>query len=76
MASKRSKQLDQKYVSRAEFNNMAGSKDLRVAASGLQTAFRSVCVGLFGKRFYDRLSASADRKNRSPLGYALDVLFK
>jgi len=81
MASKRSKQQDQKRMAKAELKNpVAGKvtqrKVLQAAATAATSAFDHIICDIGGQRMWNRLCNEAARNDMDTLEYALTTLLK
>ena len=71
-----SKKMDQLSLSKAELNKGDEAPKLRKIAAGASVAFAWSCQATFGAKWWKQLVYSANKKKRTALGYALDVLLK
>ena len=70
--------MDQLYLSKKELKKDGKKKvaALEAITRGIEKVFVAACTGIFGARWYKRLTNIAKREGRHPLGYAADVLLK
>ena len=76
MKSAHAKKMDQLNLSRDELKKDGEDMKLARIAGGMSAAFKAVCIATFGARWWKRLVYTSNARNRTPLGYALDVLLK